>query len=310
MPRKAKKAPSLERKLEKPLSQTVGKRVDCFGVIVKLLQPPNPVFEIPISKLEATLKVSRKTVLKICAELKALFALGLVITRGTFCFGQMSYFQKQLLTAPDHKDAISDAFVNELAEHPVRGLAAGPGTTARGCMAKLIPKRNLYSEIITNNLGILELLDGQTHTPCIMAGGLVNRDINAVLGGGARESFSHANYDAGLIGISGLSREGKLHVQYYEEIEVLKQISQSVRNRIYVVAAIEKLAMEDTHEFASISELLDRNSDLEIVLITTPLQEISGSGNSERVRKAKSVLDMLRGMDRVKVIIAELPRPE
>ena len=297
------------KNLPKRLIKTINLRTECFRLIYEVFKRPNSTFELSFDEIEERLHTPRKTTLKICQDLKNLFDLELSTYRGNIRLGHKFYYQEQMLKDIVQKEAISERFVAELEKHRVNGLACSPGTTVTECTIKLLPRKNLYREIITNNLSIKDLLDGETHNACIIAGGLVNRDINATLGIDACEAFDRAKCDCGLIGVSGLDEDGSLYLQYYEEIEVLSHMAHSILKRIYIVAAIEKLTKEDTHKFCSIKDLLKR-SELEVCIITTHPENLKG--DHEKRNRAEKVIKKLQDINkkRIELIVAPLKAHE
>lgn len=282
---------------------SVDLRTRLFKAIYENVNLPSPIYELNFKELESALGVTRKTIIQMCYDIKGIFELDLTICRGGIRLGHRFYYEEQMRKDSPLKEAISEAFVAQLEKHRVRGLACGPGTTTFYCLKKLLNRKNLYREVVTNNLLIKDLLDNESHNPCILTGGVINRDINATLGRDGLDAFGSFKFDGGLIGVSGFNEKGELYVQYYEETEILEQIAKCVRNRIYIVAAIEKFTLEDTYKFCSLEELLKDNPDLEICVITTPKNTLDDAANG--VAKAEKVLNMLRSNDRINLIIAE-----
>lgn len=294
---------SSENPSNAPSRTPVDLRVDAFRHIFENVDKSSPIFELKFDKLESALGVTRKTIIKIAHDIKDIFDLGLTISRGGIRLGHQFYYEEQMYKDRLLKEVISEVFVAQLVKHPVRGLACGPGSTTFFCLRKLLNLRNLYNEVLTNNLLIIDFLDGVNHNPCILTGGIMNRDINATLGKGGLDTFGNFKCDCGLIGLSGINEKGELFLQYYEETVILEQIAKCVRNRIYIVATIEKFTLDDTFKFCSLEELLKVNPDLEICIITTPTNTLNDGANG--VVKAEKVLNMLRSNDRINLIIAE-----
>ena len=285
-----------------PSQSSVALRSRLFQTVYEYVNRPSPIFELSFDNLESSLGVSRKTIIQISRDIADLFGLGLTVCRGSILLGHGFFYEEQMSKARSLKEAISAAFIDQLENNRVRGLACGPGTTTYYCLKKLLVRKNLYREVVTNNLLIKDLLDNENHNPCILTGGVINRDIMATLGRGRLDAFGSFKCEGGLIGVSGFNHKGELYVQNYAEIESLEQIAKCVRNRLYIVAAINKFTLEDTYKFCSLDELLKDNCDLQICVITTPTNTISDSNS---VEKAEKVLNMLRSKDHINLVVAE-----
>lgn len=285
-----------------PSQSSVDLRTALFRTIYECVFRPSPIYEMNFNNLESSLGVTRKTIIQISRDLTDIFGLGLTVSRGGIIIGHSFFYEEQMCKARTLKEAISVAFVEQLEKNHVRGLACGPGSTTYYCLKKLLVRKGLYREVVTNNLLIKDLLDNENHNPCILTGGVINRDIMATLGRGRLDAFGSFKCEGGLIGVSGFNHKGELYVQNYAETESLEQIAKCVRNRLYIVAAINKFTLEDTYKFCSLEELLKDNPDLQICVITTPTNTISDSNG---VEKAEKVLNMLRSNDHINLVVAE-----
>jgi len=234
------------------------------------------------------LEVNRKTARNVLQDIVDISA-DLVIVSGGIRAGRDTYYHNQIHLARKAKDKMADAFVSCITEDVT--LACSAGTSVAYCVRRLIENRQ-YHVIVTNNIGVLDLLARSDISGLVFTGGEYVPMIHACIGDDAVKAFDKAKCQAALIGVSGISENGDLFVRHSPEVGVLYRIVQSTTQHIYIVADLRKCLEPDTWRFARIPELRKEKKDIKINLITCSDKSL----NKNQLAQAKRVVRSLEKM--------------
>lgn len=237
---------------------------------------------------EKALRVNRKTARSVLRDIADISADIVIVSDGIRA-GRDTYYHKHIRIAREAKDKMANKFASLIPQNVT--LACSPGTSVAYCVRRLIEERQ-YHVIVTNNMGVLDMLARSDIANLVFTGGDYASAIHACVGNDAVEAFSRAKCQAALIGVSGISESGELFVRHSPEVGVLYQIVQSATNLIYIVADSHKFLQPDTWRFARIPQLFEEKSDLEIYLITC----LDKSLSRQQLNHAKKVAQALQKM--------------
>jgi len=101
------------------------------------------------------------------------------------------------------------------------------GTTVEAVAHALQHHRDL--RVITNNLHIAALMSAHPDCEVIVAGGLVRRSDQGIVGEATVDFMRQFKVDIGLIGISGIEADGTLRDFDYREVKVARTIIEQSR---------------------------------------------------------------------------------
>ncbi|MHC4171379.1 MAG: DeoR/GlpR family DNA-binding transcription regulator [Planctomycetota bacterium] len=237
---------------------------------------------------EKALHVDRKTARSVLRDIADISA-DIVIVSDGIRVGRDTYYHKHARIAREAKDKMANKFASLIP--PNVTLACSPGTTVSYCVRRLIEERQ-YHVIVTNNIGVLDMLARSDIANLVFTGGEYVSAIHACVGNDAVEAFNRAKCQAALIGVSGISESGELFVRHSPEVGVLYQIVQSVTHLIYIVADLRKFLQPDTWRFARIPQLCTEKLNLEIYLITCPDKSL----NKDELAHVTKVVKALQKM--------------
>ncbi|WP_063976576.1 DeoR/GlpR family DNA-binding transcription regulator [Sphingobium yanoikuyae] len=106
------------------------------------------------------------------------------------------------------------------------------GTTTEAVAAALVGRRNLL--IITNNLNVVDLVDGEPGIEVIVVGGRVRRADRAVVGPFAVDFIRNFKVDFAVVGASAIDEDGTLLDFDMSEVQVSQTIIECARSVILV----------------------------------------------------------------------------
>jgi DeoR family glycerol-3-phosphate regulon repressor len=155
----------------------------------------------------------------------------------------LGYRQRQQLNA-EAKRRIAQAVAREV-PHGC-SLILNIGTTTEAVAQALLQHRGL--RVITNNLNVAAILADNADCEVIVAGGLVRSRDRGIVGEAAVDFIRQFRVDLGLIGISGIERDGTLRDFDYREVKVARAIVEQSR-------AVWLLADHSKFERAAMVEL-------------------------------------------------------
>ncbi len=129
------------------------------------------------------------------------------------------------------------------------------GTTTEQAARALLSHQNL--RVITNNLNVAKIMSENPHCSIVMAGGKLRNRDGAVTGLPAVQMFEQFRADIGIIGISGIDKDGGLFDFDLDEVLCTQAILRNSR-RVFLLADHSKFgrpALVKVGTFAQISAL-------------------------------------------------------
>lgn len=181
------------------------------------------------AQLEVTLQTVRRDVQRLSESgLVARFHGGVRLPRSTT--ENIAYRQRQALNAQE-KTRIAKAIANRVPNDC--SLFLNIGTTIEAVARELAQHSGL--SIITNNLNVATLMSDNPTCEVIVTGGVVRGLDRGIIGEMAVEFIRQFKVDIGLIGISGIERDGTLRDFDYREVQVARAIIEHSRE-VWVAA--------------------------------------------------------------------------
>jgi DeoR family glycerol-3-phosphate regulon repressor len=111
------------------------------------------------------------------------------------------------------------------------------GTTTEQVAMALRSHRDLM--VITNNLNVVNILQGCTAIEVIVAGGVLRHSDGGIVGEPAVDFLRQFKVDYAIIGTSGIDEDGTLLDYDYREVEVSRKIVESSRHAILVADSLK-----------------------------------------------------------------------
>jgi DeoR family glycerol-3-phosphate regulon repressor len=93
--------------------------------------------------------------------------------------------------------------------------------------------------VITNNMNVVNILQGYTRIEVIVAGGVLRHADGGIVGEPAVEFLRQFKVDYAVIGTSGIDDDGALLDYDYREVEVSRKIVESSRHAILVADSLK-----------------------------------------------------------------------
>lgn len=112
------------------------------------------------------------------------------------------------------------------------------GTTTEQTARALLAHRNL--KVITNNINVAKILSSMSGCSIVMAGGKVRNRDGAVTGPLAMQMFEQFRVDIGIIGVSGIDKDGGLFDYDLDEVMCTQAIIRHSR-RVFLLADHSKI---------------------------------------------------------------------
>ena len=169
----------------------------------------------------------------------------------------LNVLARRALLSRVHGGAIVTSGVDNLAYAKRRGVATGAkaaigaaaaalipngaslfiniGTTTEAVAGQLVAHRDLL--VISNNLNVIDLLDGHDGIELVVVGGQVRRGDRAVVGALAMRFIESFKVDVALIGASAIDLDGSLLDFAADEVQVTQTIARNARQVILVIDA-------------------------------------------------------------------------
>ena len=141
--------------------------------------------------------------------------------------------RRQLATDAKRRIGLKAA---ELIPHDC-SLLINIGTTTEQVATALRSHRGLM--VITNNLNVVNILQGYKDIEVIVAGGVLRHSDGGIVGEPAVEFLRQFKVDYAVIGVSGIDEDGTLLDYDYREVEVSRKIVESSRRTILVADALK-----------------------------------------------------------------------
>lgn len=111
------------------------------------------------------------------------------------------------------------------------------GTTTEQVATALRGHRGLM--VITNNLNVVNILQGYQEIEVIVAGGVLRHSDGGIVGEPAVEFLRQFKVDYAIVGTSGIDEDGTLLDYDYREVEVSRKIVESSRRAILVADGLK-----------------------------------------------------------------------
>jgi DeoR family glycerol-3-phosphate regulon repressor len=111
------------------------------------------------------------------------------------------------------------------------------GTTTEQVATALRAHRGLM--VITNNLNVVNILQGYTEIEVIVAGGVLRHADGGIVGEPAVDFLRRFKVDYAIIGASGIDEDGALLDYDYREVEVSRKIVELSRHAILVADSLK-----------------------------------------------------------------------
>ena len=141
-----------------------------------------------------------------------------------------------------------------VAEHiPTRSsLFINMGTTTEAVAKELVHHERL--RVITNNLNVAKTLSGNSEMEVIVTGGLVRHKDCGIVGEAAIDFIRQFKVDYGIIGISGVDKDGTLLDFDYREVTAARSIMENSR-KVFLVTDHTKFGRNAMVRLGSIKEI-------------------------------------------------------
>ena len=179
----------------------------------------------------------------------------------------------------DYKNSLKVDSSARISGDKLPSLVAGCGTTVTACIEALFDSDIKLQRILSNNLALERSIRGREINFLEFTGGRVDPQIYGTTDSIALTSYKNDLFNACVLGVSGITKEGDLSVAFSSEKIILKQIIDSTKENVYFVAGAHKFSSRDDYKFDSIDEIKEREpinkanqkreNDLKITLITT-----------------------------------------
>lgn len=159
----------------------------------------------------------------------------------------MAYASRQVHNA-EAKDRIAALCASHIPDQA--SLFINIGTTNEAVARALAGHKGL--RVITNNLNVALGMSSGSDNEVLVAGGLVRNRDGGIVGEAASEFIRQFKADFGIIGISGIDRDGTLLDFDYREIKVAQAIIANSR-RVFLVADHSKFGRNAMVQLGDIS---------------------------------------------------------
>jgi len=111
------------------------------------------------------------------------------------------------------------------------------GTTTEQVATALRSHKGLM--VITNNMNVVNILQGYTEIEVIVAGGVLRHSDGGIVGEPAVDFLRQFKVDYAIIGTSAIDEDGSLLDYDYREVEVSRKIVESSRRAILVADSLK-----------------------------------------------------------------------
>ena len=211
-------------------------------------QHKNVTIEQLAETLGVTLQTVRRDVQRLAEQgLLMRFHGGVRIPASTT--ENIGYVQRQLLNEEGKR-----AIAREIAKAIPNGcsLILNIGTTTEAIAHELVRHRGL--RVITNNLNVAAILADNADNEVIVAGGVVRSRDYGIVGETAVDFIRQFRVDIGVIGISGIERDGTLRDFDLREVKVAQSIIAQSRE-IWLAADSSKFDRPAMIEVAQLNQI-------------------------------------------------------
>jgi DeoR family glycerol-3-phosphate regulon repressor len=178
-------------------------------------------------RFEVTPQTIRKDLNDLCDRgLLQRFHGGAVLASGIANFG----YEARRNLATDEKRRIGVAAASLIPDNS--SLLINIGTTTEQVATALREKRGLM--VITNNVHVINILQGCDQIEIIVAGGVVRHADGGIVGEAAVDFIRQFKVDYAVIGASAIDEDGALLDFDYREVKVARAIMECARHSVLV----------------------------------------------------------------------------
>ncbi|MFN3986179.1 MAG: DeoR/GlpR family DNA-binding transcription regulator [Rhodocyclaceae bacterium] len=218
------------------------------GIIEALKAEGPQSLEVLSERFEVSVQTLRRDVSRLAdAGLLSRFHGGVRLPISTT--ENLAYLQREQLNAPA-KLRIARAVASRIPNGS--SLIMNIGTTIEAVARNLVQHQGL--RVITNNLNVAAILAGNRDCEVIVAGGQLRHADRAIVGEAAVDFIRQFKVDIGLMGISGIERDGTLRDYDYREVKVAQAILRQSRE-VWVVADVSKFDRPAMVEVARLDQI-------------------------------------------------------
>ena len=191
---------------------------------------------VDVDELAARFEVTPQTIRKDLNDLDRhglvqRFHGGAMVTSGV---ANLAYDSRRLL-ATEAKQAIGERAAQLIPNDC--SLFINIGTTTEQVARAL--RRHQGLMVITNNLNVAHILQGQTHIEVVVAGGVLRHSDGGIVGEAAVEFIRQFQVDYAVIGASAIDADGALLDFDYREVSVAKAIMAGSRHAVLVADSMK-----------------------------------------------------------------------
>ncbi|MEM1147972.1 MAG: DeoR family transcriptional regulator [Pseudomonadota bacterium] len=140
-------------------------------------------------------------------------------------------YQDRLQEGMDGKRQIARMVAKRIPEGA--SLFLNIGTTTEAVASELVGRNDL--RIVTNNINIANMMRETDGSDVMIAGGFVRPSDGGIVGEATTDFLKQFRLDIGIIGISGIEKDGALLDYDYQEIRSAQAILHNAR-KVYLVA--------------------------------------------------------------------------
>jgi DeoR family glycerol-3-phosphate regulon repressor len=167
----------------------------------------------------------------------------------------MEYERRQVVNL-GAKQRIAAMVVQDVPDHA--SLFINIGTTTEQAARALLSHQNL--RVVTNNLNVARIMSGNPQFSITIAGGKVRNHDGAITGQATLEMFERFRADIGIIGISGVDKDGGLFDFDMEEALCAQAIIRNSR-RVFLLADHSKFGRPALVKVGSINQISSLYTD-------------------------------------------------
>lgn len=174
---------------------------------------------------------------------------------------------------------------NELEAQAPVAVSSGVTVALAVAEAARTHKRPL---VVTNNVGVVdELSREQLAASVTLAGGEYNPWIHACIGKDAVRCFLEIRIPQALVGLSGITADGRLYVLYKDDVPVYEALVESVTDKIIIACDVSKFLHQKVFLLGKLS---DWCCGKQVEIVTNPHSML---GDSATAKLAKDNLEKL-----------------
>jgi len=185
--------------------------------------------------LDALAKQFDVTIQTIRADIRILANKGLIIRQHGSAVSfprreNIDFLQRKIVNR-NGKEMIANLGASLISDY--QSIFLGTGTTVEQLAAKLHDKRNI--RVMTNNIHAANQLCHHPDCELIIAGGVVRKRDQDIVGGDALTFFSRYRVDIGIVSVGGMSRQGQLFDYNTEEVMARESLLENARQKVLLI---------------------------------------------------------------------------